>query len=134
MKKNIRLLVLAVSIIVIGVIAYLKFLNVTYVDRTVRKYTRIKDYSIEEKLHDDHQWYAKMLVNVKDGESLFRLYPFKYGYNTKVIAGKSQNNYIKDCTDCWYYLDDKKQGVYGYTLYCLSGDKKQLEIYQEFGD
>lgn len=134
MKNTIKITLGVASIIVIGVIGYIEFLNFTYVDRTIKKNTQIKSYVFIQKVHDNHQWYAKITISKDDGENLFKLYHFSYGYNTKVIAGKSQNDYIKDCPNCWYYLDDKGHGVYGYVLYCLSEDKKQLEVYQEFGD
>ncbi|HEY8783998.1 MAG TPA: hypothetical protein VIM16_20380 [Mucilaginibacter sp.] len=134
MKRKIKITLGVASIIVIGVIGYLEYLNVTYVDRTIKTYTQINKYTVIQKVHDNHQWYSKIIISKGDGEKLLKLYHFKYGYNVKVIAGKSQNDYVNDCADCWYYLDDKGHGVYGYVLYCLSEDKKQLEIYEEFGD
>jgi hypothetical protein len=134
MKNKIKLTLGFALIIVVGIIGYLAILNITYVNRTIKKYTLINEYTLIEKVHDNHQWYAKLSISRVDGERLSKLHNFKYGYTAKVIAGKSQNDYIKDCANCWYYLDDKNHGVYGYVLYCLSEDKKQLEIYEEFGD
>ncbi|WP_179416109.1 hypothetical protein HDF19_08505 [Mucilaginibacter sp. E4BP6] len=134
MKRNTKITLGIASAIVVGVLGYLEFLNITYVNRTIKAYTLINDYALTQKAHDSHQWYAQMSISESDGERLLHLHHFKQGYNTKVIAGKSQNDYIKDCPNCWYYLDDKGHGIYGYVLYCLSENKKQLEIYEEFGD
>jgi hypothetical protein len=104
------------------------------VDRTIKSRTYISNYSIIEKVHDNEECYAKISISQKDGEALFKRSPFKKGYTNKVIAGKAQQAYIKDCPDCWYYIIDGESGIYSYTLYCLSADKKQLEIYECFGD
>ena len=134
MNKRIKLTLGGILVIVIGVIAYFKFLNVTYIDRTIKSYTNVNDYSIKEKIHNNHEWYAKISISKTDGDSLLKRYPFKQSYTIKAIAGKVQQDYIKECPDCWYYIEDKEAGLYGYILYCLSSDKMQLEIYQAFGD
>lgn len=134
MKRNIKITLGIASILIIGLIGYVEFLTLTYVDRTIKNYTQIRSYTILQKVHDNHQWYAKITISEEAGESLFRLHHFSYSYNAKVIAGKPQNDYIKDCSNCWYYFDDKGHGVYGYVLYCLSEDKKQLQVYEEFGN
>ena len=123
-------------IIFLAIIGY-TYINlpfITYVDRTIKSNTHINNYSIIEKVHNNNEWYAKINISPNDGEALLNRYPFKYGYTAKVIAGKVQQDYIKDCSGCSYYVNDKGVGLYGYVLYCLSGNKKQLEIYQAFGD
>ena len=134
MKRKIKITLGVASIIVIGIIGYLEYLYETYVDRTIKAYTQINNYTVVQKVHDDHQWYSKIIISKEDGEKLLNLYHFKYDYNVQAIRGNFPNDYINDCADCWYYLDDKGHGVYGYVLYCLSENKKQLEIYEQFGD
>jgi len=138
MKKAILALSILVLLMIAAYIATdvarVHSLHETYIDRAIRSYARIYRYKIIQKVHDDYQWYCKVSIDETDGQRLLGLYPFKHGYNTKVLGSKMDNNYVKDCSDCWYYLDDKRHGVYGYVLYSLKGNKKQLEIYEEFGD
>jgi hypothetical protein len=135
MKKKI-LVISAILIICLAVIGYI-YINwpfITYVDRTIKSYTYINNYTIIQKVHNNHEWYAKISISQSDGEKLYNRYPFKYGYSTKAIAGKLQQDYIKECGNCWYYINSKGIGYYGYVLYCLSSDKKQLEIYEPFDE
>lgn len=115
---------------------YWQYMHVTYVRKYIEEGAGIRAYSLVQKVHDNHQWYAKVSFHKDEGTQLLQRYPFVTNYNTWVLAkaSKPQNDFIKDCADCQYYLETTGHGIYGYTLYCLSGNKQQLELYEQFGD
>ena len=132
MKKFVILSIIVLFAIILY--EYLEYPFKTYVDRTIKSFTYINNYSTITEIHNNQECYAKISINNVDGDKLLKLYPSKHNYTQKVIAGKVQEQYIQECPNCWYYFNDKSQGQYAYTLCVLSNDKKQLEFYQCFGD
>lgn len=136
MKKALLLGLGSVAMLVVGVWAYWQYQHVTYVDRYIAQHLGIQNYTLLQKVHDNHQWYAKVALGPGEGPRLLHRYPFAKGYDPGVLvsAVKPANEFIKPCLECRYYLDVTKQGVYGYVLYRLNENQQQLELYNQFGD
>jgi len=134
MKKFLLGVLIGVLIVIGAYIAHLNHMFETFVDRTFKSYTHIAHYKIIQKVHDDHQWYCKASIDATDANRLSQLYPFKRGYNSTVLGGKHENDFIKCCPDCWYYFEAEGHGEYGYVLYSLNRNKTRLEVYEFFGD
>ena len=135
MKSPFRRALLSVSAVVLVGLAYGYYLHVTHVRTYLEKRLGLRDFAITEKVYNSHQWYAKVALSKDEATKLRQRFPFAANYTSEVLdkARKPQNEFIKDCTECQYYLETRGTGVYGYVLQCLHADQ-QLEIFSEFGD
>ena len=113
---------------------YYEYLYVTYVDREVSNRLKTENYKIVLQKHTNHDWYAKVIINQKEGKRFFNLYKFRLGYKSIDLRNKPNPDAISEDNSSWYYMDPEGVGVYGYTLYHLNHDTNQLEIYQVFGN
>lgn len=134
MKKAIYV-IMSILVGLVGLVAlYLQWKHYTFIDQSIRSYTGIKTYEVSSKEHSEYDWYAHIRIQEADGENLMHKYPFRESFSKAVLIRKLANPYVNDCPTCWYYLDDKGHGPYDYKLFILSGDKKQLTIYELFGN
>lgn len=136
MKKALLLTLAAVALFVVGLMTYWQYRHVTSVDRYLTHQLEIRNYTLLQKVQDNHQWYAKVALGPGEGARLLHRYPFAKGYDPRALvrAAKPANDFINACAECQFYLDVTDQGVYGYVLYRLNDNQQQLELYKQFGD
>lgn len=135
MKSSLRLVLLSVAAVIVVGLAYPYYRHITHVRRYLEDRLGLHDFAITQKVYTSHQWYAKVALSKEEAMKLRQRYPFAANYNSGVLdkARRPHNAFIKDCTECQYYLETRGTGVYGYVLHCLHVDQ-QLEIFSEFGD
>jgi len=134
MRKAMYILASIVIGVVVFTLLYMQWSHYTFVDRSIRADTGIDRYEIVSKGHSAFDWYANMRIGEGDATRLLDRYPFSQGFSKAVLVRELANPYVSDCSTCWYYLDDKGHGPYDYRLFILSGDKKQLTMYELFGN
>jgi hypothetical protein len=120
--------------IAIALTVYWHSLFLKFPEHTVTAYTGITNQRTVQKVHSDYDWYLRSDIQASDGERVLKRYAFKSGFSRDVLQGKLDNAYVADCQDCWSYYEGKGHGPYGYVLIVLSADKKQLQMYELFGD
>ena len=135
-KKALLLVLASVALLVVGFMAYWQYRYVTSVDHYLTQHLGIRNYTLLQKVQDNHQWYAKVALGPGEGARLLHRYPFAKGYDpgAPVRAVKPANDFINACAECRSYLNVTDQGVYGYVLYRLNENQQQLELYNQFGD
>jgi len=104
-----------------------------YPDNSVRRITGVRHFTVLQKTHTDSDWHETIEINPQDADKVLREYPFKPGYANAVVEGRYVPDYLHDCLTCSYYFK-KEHGPYEYLLLVLSEDKKDLFVYEEFGD
>ena len=135
MKRPLRLVLFSLAAVALVGLSYGYYRHVTHLRTYLEERLGLRDFTIEEKVYNSHQWYAKVSLSKDEATKLRRRFPFAANYNSGVLdrARKPQNEFIKDCTECQYYLETHGTGVYGYVMQCLHANQ-QLEIFSEFGE
>jgi hypothetical protein len=135
MRSPFRLVLWSVAAVVLVGVAYGYYRHVTHVRTYLEERLGLRDFAITQKAYTSHQWYAKVTLSTAEAARLRQRFAFTAHYTREVLdqARKPQNGFIKDCAACYYYLDTRGTGGYGYVLQCLHPDQ-QLEIFSEFGD
>lgn len=124
----------ALAAFIIAFALYFHWKFVTYPEHAVTNFTGIQYYQTLQKVHSDYDWYIRVNVRPSDSERLLARYPFQTGFSRKVLQGRIDGQHVADCPECWSYFESKGHGIYGYILLVLSADKKQLQMYEFFGD
>jgi hypothetical protein len=135
MKPPLHRVLWILTTVIVACSGYLYYRHATHVSNYLKECLGLRDFAITQKEYNQHQWYANVALNKDEAVRLLQRHPFAANYNRKVLdkARKPQNEFIKDCAECQYYLETRDCGVYGYVLHCLHPDQ-QLEILSEFGD
>lgn len=134
MRKSIYILVGIFFVGVASILLYRQWDSATLVDRCIKSYTGLQNYEVVTKKLSAYDWFAKIKIIDRDGENVLTRYPFHKGFSKGVLSGKLENPYVSDCPTCWYYLEDRGHGPYGYRLYILAADQRELDIYEQFGN
>jgi hypothetical protein len=134
MKRAAYLIASLVVASVIALMLYWHWLFIKYPEHAVTEYTGITNLQTLQKAHSDYDWYIKANLSPSDGERALKRHPFQPGFHREILQGKLDNPYLTDCHTCWSYFEGRGHGPYGYVLMIVSEDKKQLQMYELFGD
>ena len=88
MKSHLRLVLLSVAAVVVAGLAYLQYEHVIYVRTYLEERVGLRDFSLRQKVHNHHQWYAKMDLGKGEATKLLTRFPFAPNYNQAILGGR----------------------------------------------
>ena len=134
MRKPLYLTVILLLVLGIGAAAYWMYVYALYPEHVVTKFVNSTDHQTVAKRHSSHDWYIRAAIRPDDGEAAMRRYAFREGYSPEMLDGKIDESHIVACQVCWSYVESKGHGPYGYRLVVIGAEKKDLQMYELFGD
>jgi hypothetical protein len=113
---------------------YWQYLFDFYPEHAVTAFMGTTEHLSIAKRHSEYDWYIQVAIPPGLGDTLLRRHSFHTGYDPDITKGKIPVSEINACKGCWSYYEDKGHGIYGYLLAVLSPDKKELRLYELFGN
>jgi len=136
-NRKMRAVLIVAAVVFLGCVGlaiYGQYLFEFYPEHAVTAFMGTTEHRTTAKRHSEYDWYIQVAISSGQGDSLLRRHSFHPGYAPSITGSKIPSPDIPTCTGCWTYYEDQGRGIFGYLLAVLSQDKKELQLYEFFGD